>query len=89
MRSAKIEDQNKYSNKAVAPSEPNIVLVGTGEAYCARSSHAGDSIYKSTNAGKTWTHVGLRDSHHIARIVIHLRNPDIVYVAAMGHLFST
>jgi len=74
---------------AVAPSDGNIVWVGTGEAYCARSSNSGDGIYKSTDGGKTWKHCGLRDSHHIARIIIHPTNPDIVYVAAMGHLFST
>ena len=73
---------------AVAPSDANIVWVGTGEAYCARSSHAGDGIYKSTDAGKTWTNMGLRDSHHVVRIAIHPKNPDIVYVAAMGHLFT-
>jgi photosystem II stability/assembly factor-like uncharacterized protein len=73
----------------LAPSDPNIVWVGTGEAYCARSSNSGDGVYKSTDAGKTWTNMGLRDSHHIARIQIHPKNPDIVFVAAMGHLFST
>jgi photosystem II stability/assembly factor-like uncharacterized protein len=73
---------------AVAPSNPRIVWVGTGEAYCARSSNSGDGIYKSTDAGKTWTNMGLRDSHHIARLAIHPKDPDTVYVAAMGHLFS-
>jgi photosystem II stability/assembly factor-like uncharacterized protein len=73
---------------AVAPSDANIVWVGTGEAYCARSSHAGDGVYKSADAGKTWTNMGLRDSHHVARIAIHPKNPEIVYVAAMGHLFT-
>ena len=74
---------------AVAPSDPNIVWVGTGEAYCARSSSSGDGIYKSTDGAKTWKRMGLLDSHHIARIIIHPANPDIVYVAVMGHLFST
>ncbi|MGB7294194.1 MAG: hypothetical protein WBC70_01265 [Candidatus Aminicenantales bacterium] len=73
---------------AVAPSNPDIVWVGTGEAYCARSSSSGDGIYKSSDGGKTWRHMGLGDSHHIARIVIHPADPDIVYVAVMGHLFS-
>ncbi len=73
---------------AVAPSDPNIVWVGTGEAHCARSSSSGDGIWKSTDAGKTWTNMGLGDSHHIARVVIHPKNADIVYVASMGHLFS-
>ena len=73
---------------AVAPSDANVVWVGTGEPYCARSSNSGDGVYISTDAGKTWRNMGLRDSHHIARVLIHPRNPDIVYVAAMGHLFS-
>jgi photosystem II stability/assembly factor-like uncharacterized protein len=74
---------------AVAPSNENIVWVGTGDASCARSAYWGDGMYKSTDAGQTWQHLGLKESHHIARIVIHPANPDIVYVAAMGHLFST
>jgi photosystem II stability/assembly factor-like uncharacterized protein len=73
---------------AVAPSNPDIVWVGMGEAYCARSSSSGDGIYKSTDGGKTWKHMGLGDSQHIARIVIHPADPEIVYVAVMGHLFS-
>jgi photosystem II stability/assembly factor-like uncharacterized protein len=73
---------------ALAPSNPDIVWVGTGEAHNARSSHRGDGVYKSTDAGKTWECLGLRDTHHIARIVIHPTNPDIVYTAAMGHLFT-
>jgi photosystem II stability/assembly factor-like uncharacterized protein len=74
---------------AVAPSNADIVWVGTGEAYCARSSNSGDGVYKSTDAGKTWKNMGLGDTQHIARIIIHPSNPDIVYVAAMGHLFSS
>jgi len=73
---------------AVAPSDPNIVWVGTGEPYCARSSNSGDGVWKSTDAGKTWKNMGLADSHHIARVVIHPADPNIVYVASMGHLFS-
>ena len=73
---------------AVAPSDANIVWVGTGDAFTSRSSYAGDGVYKSTDAGKTWTNMGLRDSHHIARIAVHPANPNIVYVAAMGHLYS-
>jgi photosystem II stability/assembly factor-like uncharacterized protein len=73
---------------AVAPSNPDIVWVGTGEAYNTRSSHRGDGVYKSSDGGKTWQNMGLQDSHHIARIVIHPQNPDLVYLAAMGHLFS-
>ncbi len=73
---------------AVAPSNENIVWVGTGEAYNARSSYSGDGVYKSVDGGKNWLKLGLADSHHIARILIHPKNPDIVYVAAMGHLFG-
>jgi photosystem II stability/assembly factor-like uncharacterized protein len=72
----------------VAPSNADIVWVGTGDAFTSRSSFAGDGVYKSADGGKTWTNMGLRDSHHIARIAIHPSNPDIVYVAAMGHLYS-
>lgn len=73
----------------LAPSNPDIVWVGTGDAYTSRSSYAGDGVYKSTDAGKSWTNMGLKDSQHIARIVIDPTNPDVVYVAAMGHLYST
>ncbi len=73
---------------AVASSDPNVVWVGTGEPYCARSSNSGDGVWKSVDAGKTWTNMGLTDSHHIARVVIHPTEPNVVYVAAMGHLFS-
>jgi photosystem II stability/assembly factor-like uncharacterized protein len=73
---------------ALAPSAPEIVYVGTGEAYCTRSTYRGNGVYKSLDGGQTWKHLGLEETHHIARIVIHPENPDIVYVAAMGHLFG-
>jgi photosystem II stability/assembly factor-like uncharacterized protein len=73
---------------AIAPSNPDIIWMGTGEQANARSSYSGKGMFKSTDAGRTWQFMGLPDSHHIARIVIHPSNPDIVYVAAMGHLFS-
>jgi photosystem II stability/assembly factor-like uncharacterized protein len=73
---------------AVAPSNAQIVWVGTGETRGARSSYPGDGVYKSTDAGETWTSMGLRDSHHISRVVIHPTNPEIVYVGVMGHLYS-
>jgi photosystem II stability/assembly factor-like uncharacterized protein len=84
------DGQNRLSigAVAVAPSNANVVWVGTGETYCARSSNSGDGIYKSADAGKTWKKMGLEDSHHIARMAIHPKNADIVYVAAMGHLFT-
>ena len=72
----------------VAPSDNNTVWIGTGDNSVARSSHSGTGVFKSTDGGKNWQHMGLRDTHHIARIVIHPSDPDIVYVAAIGHLFS-
>ncbi len=71
---------------AVAPSDANVVWVGTGESYLARYTYAGNGVYRSADAGATWQHVGLDETHHIARILIHPGNADIVYVAAMGHL---
>jgi photosystem II stability/assembly factor-like uncharacterized protein len=70
---------------ALAPSDPNILWVGTGEANIFRSSQSGGGIYKSTDAGKTWALMGLEETLTIGRIVIHPENPDIVYVAASGH----
>jgi photosystem II stability/assembly factor-like uncharacterized protein len=73
---------------AVAPTNSQLVWVGTGDQANARSSSSGKGVFKSTDAGKTWQFMGLGDSHHIARILIHPKNPDIVFVAALGHLFS-
>ena len=70
---------------AVAPSNPDILWVGTGEANIFRASMPGVGIYKSTDAGRTFAHMGLADTQTIARIVVHPSNPDIVYVAASGH----
>jgi photosystem II stability/assembly factor-like uncharacterized protein len=73
---------------AVAESDPNTIYVGMGEA-CLRSniSH-GDGVYKSTDAGKTWQNVGLRDSSQIGKVYIDPKNPDLVYVAAIGHPYG-
>ncbi len=73
----------------IAPSNPNIVWVGTGEANIFRSSQAGIGVYKSVDAGKTWQHMGLADTYTVPRIVIHPANPEIVYVAASGHEWTT
>lgn len=73
---------------AVAPSDPNIVWIGSGESNNSRSTYWGDGMYKSTDAGKTWKHMGLKESQHIGAIEIHPENPDILYVAALGHLYS-
>lgn len=71
---------------AVAPSDANVVWVGTGDNSLTRSAYWGDGVYKSTDGGTTWANMGLRDTQHIARIVIHPTNPAIVWVAALGHL---
>ena len=73
---------------AVGAVEPDVVWVGTGEANNRQSSSWGDGVYKSIDAGATWTPSGLADTRHIGRIVIHPSNPDIVYVAAAGHLWG-
>ena len=73
---------------AIAPSNPAVVWMGTGANDNARSSYSGKGVFKSIDAGATWQFMGLPDSHHIARIVIHPKNPDVVYIAAIGHLFS-
>ncbi len=84
------DDQSVISigDVAVAPGDSSIVWVGTGEANNSRSSYWGDGVYKSTDGGKTWANMGLRESHHVGRILIHPDNPDVVYVAALGHLYS-
>jgi photosystem II stability/assembly factor-like uncharacterized protein len=73
---------------AVAASDPRVVWVGTGEANNSRSTYWGDGLYKSTDAGRTWTNMGLAESQHIGRVVIHPADPNIVYVAALGHLYT-
>lgn len=74
---------------AVAPSNHNIIYMGTGEAMHARSSAHGNGVWKSTDAGETWTHLeDLRESHYIPKIEIHPSNPDIVYIATEGKLYS-
>jgi photosystem II stability/assembly factor-like uncharacterized protein len=82
------ESTQSIGDVTVAPSNSNIVYVGTGDAFTSRSSYAGDGIYKSTDAGHTWTNIGLRDTQHIARVLVHPTDPNTVYVAAMGHLYS-
>lgn len=73
---------------AVAPSNPDIVWVGTGEILMARSSYSGTGVFKSTDAGISWENMGLPESHHIGRVLIDPIDPNIVYVAALGHSFT-
>jgi photosystem II stability/assembly factor-like uncharacterized protein len=79
------EASTSIGDVTLAPSNNDIMFIGTGEPNIFRSSMAGSGVYKSTDAGKTWQHMGLTGTHTIARIVIHPKNPDVVYVAASGH----
>ncbi len=74
---------------AVAPSDSNVIYVGTGESCIRGNISYGDGMYKSLDGGKNWMHIGLEDTQHIAKIVVHPQNPDIVYVAALGHAYGS
>lgn len=73
---------------AVAPSDANVIYAATGEACIRGDIISGNGVYKSIDAGKTWTYVGLRDTRAIGRIAVHPKNPDVAYVAALGHPFG-
>ena len=73
---------------AVAVSDPNVVYVGTGEACIRGNISQGDGVWKSVDAGKSWKNVGLKDSRAIGKVIVNPRNPDIVFVAALGHPFG-
>jgi photosystem II stability/assembly factor-like uncharacterized protein len=72
----------------VAPSSPNVLYVGTGEADMRSQISYGNGMYKSTDAGKTWTHLGLEDTRQIGRVLVDPKNPDVVFVAALGHVYG-
>ncbi len=72
----------------LSKSNPNVIYLGTGEQSSRNSTAWGDGVYKSEDAGKTWKHLGLTDTRHIARVVVHPTNPNIVYVAAVGRLWG-
>ena len=73
---------------AVAPSDPNVVWVGTGEPFLRSNVSLGNGVWRSTDAGDTWTHMGLDDTGRISRIIVHPTNPDIVYAASVGHGYA-
>lgn len=82
------EHTSDIGSLAIAPSDPNVIYVGTGEA-CVRGNLAqGDGIYKSVDAGKTWKNVGLNDSRAVGKLIINPTNPNIVFVAALGHPYG-
>lgn len=73
---------------AIAPSDPNVVWVGTGETFIRSNVSLGNGIYRSTDAGKSWTHMGLEKTGRIGRVVIDPRNPDVVFAAALGTCYG-
>ncbi|HET9994319.1 MAG TPA: hypothetical protein VFQ18_02825 [Candidatus Acidoferrum sp.] len=82
------ESVSTIGDIAIAPSDPSVVWVGTGEPNNRQSSSWGDGVYKSLDGGKAWKKMGLEATRHIGRIVIHPKNPDVVYVAALGRLWG-
>ena len=73
---------------AVSTSDPNVIYAGTGESTIRGNVSHGDGVYKSVDAGMSWRHIGLSDTRHIGKIVIHPRDPELLYVAALGHAFG-
>jgi len=73
---------------AVAPSDRNVIYVGTGEGCIRGNVSHGDGVYRSTDGGRTWTNLGLSDTRHITRVRVDLKDPELVYVAALGHAFG-
>ena len=73
---------------AIAPSDPNIIYVGSGEGMQRPDLSTGDGIYKSTDGGKTWTHLGLRDGQQIPQLIVDPKNPDRLFVAVLGHPYG-
>ena len=73
---------------AIAPSADNVIWVGTGEAFIRSNVSIGDGVYRSTDGGTTWEHKGLSATGRIGRVIIHPTDPDIVYAAALGHLYG-
>jgi photosystem II stability/assembly factor-like uncharacterized protein len=73
---------------AVADANPNVIYVGTGEACIRGNISYGNGVYKSTDGGRTWSNIGLTETRHIASVIVHPRNPDLVFVAALGHAYG-
>ena len=74
---------------ALEPDNPDVIYVGTGESNVRNSVSFGNGVYKSTDGGETWSYLGLEDTRHISRIIVHPRDPNIIYVGALGHAFGS
>ena len=79
---------NPIGALAVSPSNPNVIYAGTGEADIRGDFDTGDGVYKTTDAGKTWSYAGLRDTHMTTKIAVDPRDPNVAYAASMGHVFK-
>ena len=82
------QSTSSIGDVTLAPSNPNVVWVGTGEPQSRQSSPWGDGVFKSMDGGRTWVHKGLQETRHISRIQVHPRDPDVAYIAAVGNLWK-
>ncbi len=84
------EDQavSTFGDLAIAPSDPDVIWAGTGEQNNRQSTSWGNGVYRSTDGGSTWTHLGLAETRHIGRVVVHPADPEFAYVAALGNLWA-
>jgi photosystem II stability/assembly factor-like uncharacterized protein len=85
----KLKGSNSIGAIAVAPSNPKIIYIGTGESDIRNTFVTGDGVFKSTDAGKNWQYAGLRDTHTIGKIVVDPRNANVVYAVSMGHVYAS
>jgi photosystem II stability/assembly factor-like uncharacterized protein len=84
-----LKGSNSIGAVAVAPSNPKIIYIGTGESDIRNTFVTGDGVYKTTDAGKTWSYAGLRDTHTIGKIVVDPRSANVVYAVSMGHVYAS
>ena len=82
------EESISIGDIAWDPADPDVIWVGTGEANNQRSSYWGNGIYRTTDGGRSWSHLGLDETHHIGRIVLHPDDSRVAFVAALGHLYT-
>src|SRR5579884_2655358 len=82
------QDSGSVGALAVAPSDPNVIYVGSGEGLQRPDLSVGDGIYKSTDAGKSWRHLGLRDGQQIASLIVDPKDPNRLFVAVLGHPYG-